>query len=178
MAMVALGPDTITVKSAIITSNRFRVQFTPGGAPAYRVAVRSATNDWDTVYTITGRDVDTITVPYPTSTQFYLSAAAVDANGTESQFSTEYKLSTELVVLSLPPDSSRPAPPPPTYYGIQLMPNKPNPFDEATMITIQSGTDLFVDRAWLNISTIDGRLVQKIRVPLKKGLRCCSITGI
>jgi hypothetical protein len=170
MAMVALGPDTITVDADIMTSNRFRVQFTPTGAAAYRVAVRSATNDWDTVYTITGKNVDTITVPYATNTQFYLSAAAVDANGTESQFSTEYKMSTELVVLALPPDSTRPAPPPPTYYGIQLMPNKPNPFDEATMITIQSGTDLFVDRTLLTISTIDGRPVQRIRVPLKKGL--------
>jgi len=170
MAMVALGPDTVTVKPAIMTSNRFRVQFTPTGAPAYRVAVRSTTNDWDTVYTITGKNVDTITVPYSSNTTFYLSAAAVDANGTESQFSTEYQLSTQMVVLSLPPDTSQPAPPPPTYYGIQLMPNKPNPFDEATMITIECGTDNFLDRTWLTISTIDGRLVQKIRVPLKKGI--------
>jgi hypothetical protein len=170
LAMVALGPDTITVKPAIVTANRFRVQFTPAGAPAYRVAVRSANNDWDTVYTVTGKSVDTIRVPYGTFTTFYLSAAAVDANNTESQFSTEYTLSTNLVPLYLQPDTTKPPPPAPDYYGIQLMPNKPNPFDESTMITIQSGTDLFADRTWLNINSIDGRLISRVKVPLKKGL--------
>jgi hypothetical protein len=170
LAMVALGPDTITVSPAIVTANRFRVQFTPTGAPAYRVAVRSTTNDWDTVYTITGKSVDTIHVPYGINTTFYLSAAAVDANGTESQFSTEYQLSTNGVILYLNPDTTRPPAPDPTYYGIQLMPNKPNPFDEATMITVQSGTDLFIDRTSINISTIDGKLIQRIRVPMRKGI--------
>jgi len=170
LAMVALGPDTITVKPAIVTANRFRVQFTPAGAPAYRVAVRSANNDWDTVYTITGKNVDTIQVPYGTFTTFYLSAAAVDANNTESQFSTEYTLSTNLVPLYLQPDTTKPSIPDPDYYGIQLMPNRPNPFDESTMIIIQSGTDLFADRAWVNINSIDGRLVSRVKVPLKKGL--------
>jgi hypothetical protein len=170
MAMVALGPDTITVNAAIITANRFRVQFTPAGAPAYRVAVRSATNDWDTVYTVTGKSVDTIRVPYGTNTTFYLSAAAVDNHNTESQFSTEYILSTQLVPLYLQPDSNAPVAPSPDYYGIQLMPNKPNPFDESTMITIQSGTDLFADRTFLTINSIDGRQISRVKVPLKKGL--------
>lgn len=170
MAMVALGPDTITVRPDIITANRFRVEFTPAGAPAYRVAVRSVTNDWDSVYTITGKSVDTIQVPYGTNTTFYLSAASVDAKSTESQFSTEYQLSTTLVPLYLVPDSTRLPAADPDYYGIELMPNKPNPFDESTLITIQSGTDLFADRTWLNISAIDGRLISRVKVPLKKGL--------
>jgi len=170
MAMVALGPDTITVKAAMYTANRFRVQFTPAGAPAYRVAVRSATNDWDTVYTITGKSTDTIKVPYGTFTTFYLSAAAVDANNVESQFSTEYTLNTDLVILYQQPDTIKPLTPSPGYYGIQLMPNVPNPFDESTLITIRSGTDLFADRAWLQICGMDGRVVSKVKVQLKKGM--------
>ena len=170
MAMVALGPDTIQLKPAVLTANKVRVQFLPAGAPAYRVAVRSATNDWDTVYTITGKSVDTIKVPYPTNTDFYISAAAVDANNTESQFSTEYALSTKLVPLNLAPDTSKPAPADAEFYGIRLLPNKPNPFDEVTMIGIRSGTDAFADRACLNISSLEGRLLRKIKVNLKKGL--------
>jgi len=170
LTFATAGEHTITVKPVIVTANRFRVQFTPTGAPAYRVAVRSATNDWDTVYTITGKNVDTIKVPYGTSTTFYLSAAAVDANNTESQFSTEYQLSTALVPLYLVPDTTRPPAPDPDYYGIQLMPNKPNPFDESTLIVVQSGTDLFADRTWVNISAVDGRVVSQVRVRLKKGL--------
>lgn len=170
MAMVALGPDTITVRAAMYTANRFRVQFTPAGAPAYRVAVRSTTNDWDSVFTITGKSVDTIKVPYGTFTTFYLSAAAVDANNVESQFSTEYTLNTNLVPLYLEPDTTRPLTPSPTWYGIQLMPNMPNPFDESTLITIRSGTDLFADRTWLQICGVDGRVVSRVKVQLKKGM--------
>jgi hypothetical protein len=171
LAMVALGPDTITLTPSLFTANKVRVKLSPAGAPAYRVAVRSASNDWDTVYTITGASIDTLTVPYPTNSTFYISAAAVDDNGTESQFSTEYTLSTKLVPLFLQPDTSRPAPASdPGYYGIQLMPNRPNPFDESTLITISSGTDLFADRAWLEFTSIDGRVLNKMKLPLKKGL--------
>jgi hypothetical protein len=170
LAMVALGPDTITLTPAVLTANRVRVALTPAGAPAYRIAIRSATNDWDSVYTITGVSVDTITVPYPTNTTFYISAAAVDASGTESQFSSEYTLSTDLVILDLQPDTTRPAPPPPTYYGIQLLPNRPNPFDESTLITINSGTDIFSGRTCLLITSIDGSVVSRIPVSLQKGV--------
>jgi Peptidase family M28 len=170
LAMVALGPDTITLKAFLYSANRVSVAFTPG-SPAYRVAVRSATNDWDTVYTITGVTSDTIVVPYPTETTFYISAAAVNASGTESQFSTEYTLSTDLVILDLPPDTTRPAPPPPTaYYGIQLLLNRPNPFDESTLITINSGTDIFAGRTCLLITSLDGSVVSRIQVPLQKGV--------
>jgi hypothetical protein len=170
LAMVALGPDTITLTPAVLTANRVRVALTPAGAPAYRIAVRSATNDWDTVYTVTGVSVDTIEVPYPTNTTFYISAAAVDASGTESQFSSEYTLSTDLVILYLQPDTTKPTPPPPTYYGIQLLPNRPNPFDESTLITINSGTDIFVGRTCLLITSIDGSVISRIQVPLQKGV--------
>lgn len=170
MAMVALGPDTITLIASLFTANRVSVQFTPAGAPAYRVAVRSATNDWDSVYTITGISSTTITLPYGSNTTFYISAAAVDANGTESQFSTEYTLSTKLVILNLQPDTTKPIATAADYYGIQLMPNRPNPFDESTLITINSGTDMFADRTCLQFTTMDGRLLSRIRVPLQKGV--------
>jgi hypothetical protein len=173
MAMVALGPDTVAFKPTIITANRVRVKFSPPSGvtnPAYRVAVRSNSNDWDSVFTITGKTVDTITVPYPTNTLFYISAAAVDANSTESQFATEYTLSTQLVILNLPADTSQAMSPDASYYGIRLMPNRPNPFDESTLITITSGTDVFAERTWLQVTTLDGRVLSRIQVPLKKGL--------
>jgi len=170
MAMVALGPDTITLNATMLTANWVRVKLKPAGAPAYRVAIRSLTNDWDSVYTITGKTVDTIRVPYGSNTSFYISAAAVDDQQVESQFSTEYTLSTHLVVLALPPGQPAPPASDPDEYGIQLPQNKPNPFDEATMITIMSGTDLFANRAWVNISTLDGKVIQRVKVPLHKGI--------
>ena len=170
MAMVALGPDTISMMGTLWSANTIKVMFTPANSPAYRVAVRSVTNDWDTVYTVTGASSAVLKVPYASNTTFYVSAAAMDANGTESQFSTEYVLSTGLFVLDLPPDSTHSISADPGFSGIRLMPNRPNPFDEATMIAISSGTDVYADRCWLNVSGIDGRLVERIPVHLQKGV--------
>jgi len=170
LAMVALGPDTVTLNATLWTANTVKVKFAPTGAAAYRVAIRSTSNDWDSVYTVTGASSAILTLPYGSNTSFYISAAAVDANGTESQFSTEWTLSTGMVVLAYTPDSTLPAPAAASYYGIQLLPNRPNPFDESTLITITSGTDLFSDRTCLLISGIDGRVVSRIPVPLKMGV--------
>ena len=170
LAMVALGPDTISMSGTLWTDNTIKVAFTPTGSPGYRVAVRSATNDWDTVYTVTDANSAVLQVPYPSNTVFYVSAAAMDANGIESQFSTEYTLSTGLEPLALAPDTTRPATTQPDVYGIRLMPNQPNPFDESTMIAITSGTDVFADRTCLLFTTIDGRVISRIPVHLQKGI--------
>lgn len=173
LAMVALGPDTITMKGTLWTYNTIRVSFSSGYTPApagYRVAIRSATNDWDAVYTTMGQSPAIFTIPYGSNTTFYVSAAAMDANGTESQFSTEYVLSTTMQPLYLAPDTSRPDAGMPDRNGIQLMPNRPNPFDESTMIAINSGTDAFADRACLQFTTLDGRVLSRMPVHLQRGL--------
>jgi hypothetical protein len=170
LAMVALGPDTVTMSGTLWTENTIKVSFTPTGSPGYRVAVRSASNDWDTVYTVTGANSAVLQIPYPGNTVFYVSAAAMDANGTESQFSTEYKLSSAMSVLAVAPDTDRPAATEPDEYGIRLLPNRPNPFDESTMIAITSGTDIFADRACLLFTAIDGRPIRRIPVHLQKGM--------
>ena len=145
IAMAALGPDTVTLVSTVLSKNIVRVQFNSAVVqPAYRIAVRSLTNDWDSVYTITGKTVDTIVVPYGTAVSFFISAAGVDNLNTESLFSTEYALTTGMVVL---PFDGKTNPKPATLmdtYGIELMQNKPNPFDESTRIGINSGTDIFL----------------------------------
>jgi hypothetical protein len=170
LAMVALGPDTVTLSATLWTANTVQVKFSPAGSPAYRVAIRSTTNDWDSVYTVTGASSAVLTLPYGANKTFYISAAAVDANGTESQFSTEWTLSTGMVVLDLTPDTVQPAPPPIGYYGIQLLPNRPNPFDESTLIIINSGTDIFANRTCLLFTSIDGRVISRIPVSLQKGV--------
>src|SRR6201996_3260180 len=173
LAMVALGPDTITMKGTLWTFNSIRATFSSGYTPApagYRVAVRSSTNDWDTVFTVTGQTSAVWTIPYGSNTTFYARAAAMDANGIESQFSTEYVLSTSMEPLYLEPDTTRPDAAAPDQNGIQLMPNRPNPFDESTMIAINSGTDAFADRTLLQFTTMDGRVLSRMPVHLQKGL--------
>ncbi|MHA4809614.1 M28 family peptidase [Flavitalea flava] len=169
-AMVALGPDTVTMVPVMVSANRVTFRFLPSGAPGYRVAVRSSDNDWDSVYTVSGAMPDTVTLPYGSNTNFYISAAAVDPDEVESQFSTEYALTTTQVILALEPGKPAQAPAAEDPYGIRLLPNRPNPFDEATTITIISGTDLFAERAWILISSPDGRILQKRKIRLKKGI--------
>jgi len=175
LAMAALAPDTATVHASVISSNKVRVSLSSSAArPAYRIGVRSATNDWDSVYTVTGATVDTITVPYSSNTTFFISAASVDANNIESLFSTEYSLTTQTVTTTAGEkdvvSAAATVKPSSVYEGIQLLQNKPNPFDEATMITILSATDVYADRAWITITSIDGRLVQRMKVSLHKGV--------
>ncbi|MDO6432396.1 M28 family peptidase [Flavitalea sp. BT771] len=177
LAMAALCPSTPTASAAIISSNRLRVRLN-GAYPAFRIAVRSATNDWDSVYTVPGTSAiatsDTITVPYGSATNFFVSVAGVDANDLESFFGAETSLTTGTVIAAtakgMASTTSATLTAPSPYEGIQLLQNSPNPFDEATMITVISSTDTYNGRAWINISALDGRVVQRIRLPLKKGV--------
>jgi hypothetical protein len=76
-----------------------------------------------------------------------------------------------MVVLDLTPDTTEPtASTPASYYGIRLQPNRPNPFDESTLITITSGTDLFANRTCLLVTGIDGRAISRISIPLHQGI--------
>ncbi len=170
MAMAALSPDTATLVPTLVTQNRVRVQLSSATPQSvYRVAVRSLNNDWDTVFTITGQSTDTIAVPYGSNSTFFISAAAVNSEGVESLFSTEYSMTLQAFTLALndTPYVQRHDKP---YTNISLLQNKPNPFDESTMITVLSGTDLFYDRAWISIADLSGRIVKRLKIPLKKGV--------
>lgn len=176
IAMAALSPDTARLIASVINANRVKVSLSSSTSqPSYRVAIRSATNDWDSVYTITGTTVDTISVPYGSNTNFFISAASRNTNNIESLFSTEYSLTTRTVSSSssdryiATTAAAEPAPAL-SYKGIQLVQNRPNPADEATTITVVSDTDVYADRAWIRITSLDGRVLKNIRLPLKKGV--------
>jgi len=172
MAMAALGPDTAVLSAAVIGSNKVKVSLSSTTAqPGYRIAIRSATNDWDSVYTVTAA-MDTLTLPYGSNTNFFISAASMDVNNIESLFGKEYSLTTGVVssaasTMQVTTASQIETDP---YKGVQLLQNKPNPFDEATMITVVSSTDEYDGRAWINITSLDGRVLQHIRLSLKKGV--------
>jgi hypothetical protein len=175
LAMAALSPDTARLIASVIGSNQVKISLSSSAAPAaYRVAVRSATNDWDSVYTLTGATIDTITAPYGSNTTFFISAAAVGSNNVESLFSTEYSLTTKTVSTSssgrsLTTAAAIPSASP-SYEGIRLLQNSPNPFDEATMITVVSSTDKYAGRAFINITSLDGRVLQHIKLSLHQGV--------
>lgn len=123
----------------------------------YRVGVRTTTNDWDSVYTMTNTTLDTF--PVPPASVYYVSIASVDTNGIESLFSNEYLINQ--VGISEQPVAQSP--------GYELLQNRPNPFDEATWIGV------YVDQlpkhktAEIQITDLQGKRVRSIPITLTKG---------
>lgn len=121
----------------------------------YRVGVRSLTNDWDSVYTISGI-VDTI---YPVqANNYFVSVASVDANGMESLFSKEINIfDSQVSVKELHTEDSKP---------FHLLQNKPNPFDEATIIGVYMKSPIKHKTAWIAIEDLNGKEIERIPIDL------------
>ncbi len=123
----------------------------------YRVGVRTTTFDWDSVYTFTGSLTDTITqLP---SSNYIVSVASVDSKGVESLFSRE--LSQGIVGVN-----SVPAAP----LSVELLQNKPNPADEATMISVLVNEKINYKEAYISIRDLNGKEVLRKNIILDNGI--------
>lgn len=121
----------------------------------YRIGVRSNSFDFDTVYSITGISA---TFQIENAGIYYISTASVDSNGVESFFSEE-KLINITGVENFSGGSE-----------FILMPMKPNPADEATMISIFAGKEIQYKQAMIRITDTNGLLIKEIPVKIKKGI--------
>jgi len=154
-AMAAIGPlrpdfamNTLT-DPALIISITDQTQYA-----TYRVGVRTLTNDWDSVYTITGT-LDTIYPPV--ATVYYVSVASVDGDGIESLFSRE--IAVNFNQLDIEENIGNPQ-------KVQLLQNKPNPFDESTIIGVTGSPDLKYKKAYILIRDTEGKEVERIPIDL------------
>ena len=157
IAMAATGPlipDLTAVNiygSTVVVTITNQTQY-----KQYRIGVRSLTNDWDSVYTFNNKLADTIVIAVPGRHIF--SVASVDDKGIESLFSREILINK----IGIDEKTSGTS-------GIELLPNKPNPADEQTMITIVSDRNVNKN-SYLNITDINGKLVKQIPVELQPGI--------
>jgi len=121
----------------------------------YRIGLRTLTNDWDSVYTINGI-VDTI---YPIqAANYFVSVASVDGNGMESLFSKEINIfDSQIGLQELKTEDSKP---------FHLLQNKPNPFDEATIIGVYMKNPVKYTAAWISIEDLNGREIERIAIDL------------
>lgn len=121
----------------------------------YRVGLRTLTNDWDSVYTISGI-VDTI---YPAqAANYFVSVASVDAAGMESLFSKEINIfDSQIGIDELQAEDSKP---------FHLLQNKPNPFDEATIIGVYMKNPMKYKTAWISIEDLNGKEIERIPIDL------------
>lgn len=159
-AMAALGPNQIDFTLEATGDGGMQIEITgPGTYPAYRVALRTTVNDWDSVYTF---NTTSCTI-YPVSpaSVFFMSVAAVDASGIESLFSREFLISgTQLGVTELEEESRE----------FELLQNRPNPFDEVTIISVKVNDTQKYKKAFILIRDTGGKLVQKLPIVLEPGL--------
>ena len=156
-ANIANAPETPEFSIMPLDYDLLQVTITSAeNHPQYRVGVRSTTNDWDSVYTSTSK---TINLALYDSNAYYISVAAVNQHGIESLFSME-----ELQVMtSLNEDEAE-------IKGIELWQNKPNPFDESTIIPIYAGAEEQGKLASLTITDLSGNVVYQKEERLVAGL--------
>ncbi|MBL7828964.1 MAG: M28 family peptidase [Saprospiraceae bacterium] len=121
-----------------------------------RIALRTSTNDWDTVYTISPGASDVLYCN--PSGQLFVSVAGVDSWGNESFFSTEKIVQN--VATEEPSAES---------FGIELYQNRPNPFDEATWISffVHKMPEAVVS-AHIQIADLQGKTIKTIPVAVVK----------
>jgi len=126
---------------------------------SYRVGIRSITNDWDSVYTMVG-NYDTIFPPL--ANVYYVSIAAVDDNQLESLFSKEVAIqNSQLSIEEIAEDKIVP---------FELLQNRPNPFDEVTIIGVAVNKPCLYTEAEIHIKDVTGKLIEKIKIELNPGI--------
>jgi hypothetical protein len=156
-AMMGLGPQTpdFTLSTNGVDNLIINITDHPEYLN-YRIGVRTTTNDWDSVYTFAGTTSCTLSVPLAS---YIVSVASVDANGTESLFSKE--LMAKVTGVKNATNATKP---------IELLQNKPNPADEATMIAVQVNEPVNCKDAYISIRDLNGKEVQRTPITLKQGM--------
>ena len=122
----------------------------------YKVGVRSTTNDWDSVYYFTGT---TFTFSVSNPATYIVSVCSVDALGVESIFSKE--IQTKISGLE---EINGP------LKSVELLQNKPNPSDEATMFTVIVNSNEKFKDACISINDLTGKEVHRIPIELSRGV--------
>jgi len=155
-AMAAIGPKTPDFSVVSYSDSTLTVSIFPEMSyPSYRIALRSTGTDWDTVYTTTST-VETLLVD--STSWYFVSVATVDSSGTESLFSPEITIAhLWLEVEDLVSPSS----------GYRLLQNRPNPFDEATIISVYVADPSAHKRAEIVVRDLKGTIVQVLPLELK-----------
>jgi hypothetical protein len=159
--MAAIGPQTPNYTSeenaGVIT---FEID-DPYNYGHYRIGIRRASHDFDTLVTLQGTTQWEYIPEVIGSYKF--SICSVDTNGIESLFSTEAFYN----MLILGTDEPMPVS---SEKTIELLQNKPNPFDEATYISFLVKEDIPYRSAYVIITDLNGTEVKRIKTSVNKGV--------
>ncbi len=156
-ALAAIGPETPNFVATRTSEEVFVDISDPQNYGLYRVFVRSSSNDFDSLFT-TSQTYFTFARP---SGLLYVSVASVDGNGIESLFSGEV---IPTVVNAVEEATAVPLP------AIELLQNRPNPFDEATVISFLVNQEIRYKTAQLVVTNLQGKPLWQQDLRLQIGM--------
>jgi hypothetical protein len=125
------------------------------GSGPYRVAFRSETNDWDTLVTVSALDNTIEIIPGFT---YFVSVARQNEQGIESLFSGEKYI--DIVGVNETRKTT----------GIELLQNRPNPFDESTLIAFMVYEMPQMPLATISISDLSGKVIKTMNTEVNLGV--------
>lgn len=129
----------------------------PQNAVKYYFGVRRINNVF--FDTLIVSDKPEVTIEGLLPTQYYVTACGADADGWINMFGLEYNVR----ILSATNELQK-------AEAIELLQNRPNPFDEQTLIPIVVNDISKIRQAELQIHAEDGRLMKAITLHLKQGI--------
>ena len=156
LALMGIGPETPDFNFTPVAGGIAFEITNPTTYPGFRVGIRTSTQDWDSVYTLSGT-MDTVWGLDP-AVSYVFQVASMDTNGVESLFSNENftaPLNRDGVAVK---------------QGIQLLQNHPNPFDEVTAIGVRVDGNVQYETAYIKVADLNGREIQRIEIRLDQDL--------
>jgi hypothetical protein len=159
-AMAALGPESPVISSVGQNGDFLYIHIEdPHDYNHYVVGLRILTNDFDTLYYLMDAKSGEFKLP-SRQLNIFISAAAIDSNGVESLFSDE-KLVRLTTGVHDEENSGK---------KIELLQNKPNPFDESTIISFFVKEPVSIHNAKIVITDLSGKTVKEYKVEVKEGM--------
>lgn len=158
-AMAAIAPEPPTIVAHHFDGDYFYIEVASEiDYPQYLVAVRTGFVDFDSLYYLNNANAGV----FKTAKKEFsiaLSVASIDSNGVESLFSEE--IITVLSGTADPSDELKP---------IRLMGNRPNPFDESTMLSFWVENVVNFQDAYIAVTDVNGKLLARLETEIVQGL--------
>ncbi|HEX4887163.1 MAG TPA: M28 family peptidase [Luteibaculaceae bacterium] len=159
-AMIAIGPKKPAFTLSPSADNKLKITVTEQTQYGqYRVGLRTGTNtEFDSLFVMNGI---TDSIPVELGKSYFVSVASIDENGVESLFATEKRLLINPTGVSDLSSNSK---------NIELLQNKPNPFDESTVIGFIAGPNYVGKNAAVEILDLQGRVIKTLQSPIREGM--------
>lgn len=158
-AMAALGPKSPSIKTVGQDGDFLYIEIEdPNDYNQYVIGMRVYSHDFDTLFYINNSKSGVFELPNR-ELNLYISAASIDSHGIESLFSTEI-----LAKLTGTHDENA------TEKNVELLQNKPNPFDESTIISFMINDPFTIHKARIVITDLQGKTVKELPVIIKQGM--------